>query len=384
MSTTINNRYASIEKRNETFANYNGSSVKPIIMKTPSQDVVYDSTQDASEFNTYMNSVQTTTTSNTSNTNSDTSDIMYLPDNPLASQIETSAGSQVQILICHINQDCTLPFLQFAVESDTKKLPKITAPATSMHASTTEIHTVIMNECINKLFELFPSLDEYYGEPIHKKMYRGAIQEPNTGNNYVVFEIDKKYKLRSKNLLWKIVDEIVYQETNMPNDFTIDESVKELFRQHPYLQELYMKETKLSFPALMYMCKKDKDIFEPVSESMNLIEFPSDHAWFGSYYYFSTKPLDAYSSFATSRIIPSEYGSVATSLIRSNGISHAKYAVFTLYDKYILRDISKLSEEHKEAFMKKYEHLDVISIYFQEGGIPFWCIKNPNNFTKLL
>ena len=61
-----------------------------------------------------------------------------------------------------------------------------------------------------------------------------------------------------------------------------------------------------------------------------------------------------------------------------------KYAVFTYNSKYILKDITTISQEDKDKISADLEDDSTIqSIYFKEDGIQFWAIQTSNQIFLL-
>jgi hypothetical protein len=80
------------------------------------------------------------------------------------------------------------------------------------------------------------------------------------------------------------------------------------------------------------------------------------HEWLGDYYYFVSKPTDTITQ---------------------------KYAVFTENTKYILVDINTINEKQINDFLSDSSKSVVLSVYFHQNDIQYWCIKNNNHFTRI-
>lgn len=328
----------------------------------PDEDILEnDETNNYSDFISYIQNADGSLTKQVTN-DQEKEHITYLSYNPLAKQFGTlPSDNKIHICICNINNNCSLPLLEFAIDKSTKMFPFIIAPNISGNTSAEESHTIIMNECILKLFDLLPFLEwNIMNESFQKDIFKGVINE-QTGNIYAVFCFPMGiYKTSENDLVsWKLVDEILYSEDNSAE---IDPIVKTMFHEHLYLTEVYEDGQLVPTPFIMYLCNLNGTVYDNVrKENIGILDAKSSHKWFGDSYIFSVKALNG----------------VDKTLLQ-------RYAVFTLYDKYILRDINHVNEEQKNAFFTKYENLDIISIYFHEYSIAFWSIKSPNNFTRLL
>ena len=59
------------------------------------------------------------------------------------------------------------------------------------------------------------------------------------------------------------------------------------------------------------------------------------------------------------------------------------FAVFTENVKYILVDINTINEKQINDFVKDSTESVILSTYYHQNDIQYWCIKNNNNFTRI-
>ena len=232
-----------------------------------------------------------------------------------------------------------------------------------LEESNTE-HTFFMNECSQELLKVLPIHDIFNSETL-QKIYKGFIENENT--LYVVFDSTKVLAdIDETKYTWIILDEILNQKKSL--DKEISQEICEMFQMNPFMKNIVDdKGKKLIQPSLLYLCTKPDEIYKNVQDqsptgTIDILEEPIDHPWFGNFYYFSSKPLD---------------GADLTKINR--------YAVFTYNARYILKDVDLISSEEKERFNESLEDTenDNYTIYFREGGIQLWCIKSSEQFTLL-
>ena len=110
-------------------------------------------------------------------------------------------------------------------------------------------------------------------------------------------------------------------------------------------------------PMLLYLCDDTNDENSEDNKINSIIDVTLEHDWLGDFYYFTND--------------------TTVDTIRQ------KYAVFTEKTKYILVDINDITEKQKDDFIISCAENVVLSIYFHENGIQYWCIKNSNSFTRI-
>lgn len=222
------------------------------------------------------------------------------------------------------------------------------------------------------------------------------------------------YTISSEDFRWFILDEIMYEHKRC----NIDTNVVNFIRQHPVIQHVQrsikedwtiertdvpssnypydsepiqifsgtkkdhrskgswrtqtdgggaeLRSQTIEWPQSLFMCRKDnKDdtLYHHVLMDKSLIDLPMDHDMFGEGYLFTDSLVLAST--------PSP-------------LNIQRYAVFTtIHDRYILRDIKHQTKEQLDAFVNKYTHADVLTIFFREDGIRLWHVKSADHFTRL-
>ena len=171
-----------------------------------------------------------------------------------------------------------------------------------------------------------------------------------------------KLAIDSTKYSWAIIDEIVYSQKIINKVF--DSKIPELFIKSPFIMYI-LDETvqRLKQPNLLYLCNKPESVYKNVEniqniDSIKIIDETIDHELFGSYYICSSMPIN---------------GADLTKIKR--------YAAFTYSPKYILKDISTISQEDKDELIEEFEDSNILSIYFREDGIQLWGIQTSDQIT---
>ena len=285
------------------------------------------------------------------------SDIIYLPTNPLSNEIDSSILlSDMEINICLFrvnNTSCRIPFLQFAViiRDNVKSFPSI---ANVFSEQNDNIHTEVMNACIETILELFPTMHDSYGVEIHQEMYKGFAVSKIGNTIYLIFEM---YTMEThESIEWALIHDIMTHN----NTKEWSPLVSNVFLENLEMTKLYEGSYVLPTPQMMYgMSRKDPNsLYQPMDVGACIIDNTYNHTIFGDYNYFS-------------------------GIIDTNITAPQKYVVFITNERYILRDIKLCSKEAIDAFTLKYHGLDILAIYFHEGEQQLWCIKSPDLFSRI-
>ena len=300
-------------------------------------------------------------------------EIMYLDQEMLSMNfgdfMDTDKTYTIHLGIYRINRlDTTIPFLEFLLDTsgETASFPNIL----NFHCPTQKIggggnddtteHTLFMNECLETLLDMFPKLN------IRNFVYKGYQEnqenqeEDTTHNIFVIFEcIPSAIIELPSTLSWGILDEIMYrkQYKNKP----IEPQISLFFINNPHMTNLHYTtdDDILPLPFIAYLCK---DNLYNVEIGESILDATYNHIWLGDYHYFSSYPLEK----------------------TADVLSLQRYAIFPVEPaKYLWKDISTITQEQKDEFTKKIQDVDVVTLYFHENNIQYWCIRNTSNFLRL-
>ena len=290
--------------------------------------------------------------------------------------MNTDKQYNVKICIYQINGECDIPFLQFLFDKSGEKLtfPNInfqcpitnaTSNPDQFQESANQEHTFFMNQCSQELLKVLP-IHDIFSEDILKQIYKGFIEYDNT--LCVVFDSTKidEHVIDESKYCWSIIDEIINSRKILDKEF--DPEIIDMFIKTPYMMHIVdVNKQRVIYPFLLYICIKltPESIFynnalEPNTNSINIIDEQIDHPLLGSYYYFSSSPLEG------------------TDLTRIK-----RYGVFTFDCKYIVTDINTIQDKDEFTTNLDNDDDDNLSIYFKENGIQFWCIKTSEQFTNI-
>ena len=276
--------------------------------------------------------------------------------------MDTDNTYTIHIGIYRIIPNSPLPFLEFLLDTSGEiacfpnilnfHCPNIGGDGND---DTTE-HTHFMNECLDKLFDTFTNLN------LRNLVYKGyqEEQEDTTHNIFVIFEYihTREEELESSILSWAILDEIMYRKQYKNKQ--IEPLITNFFIKNPYMTNLHFSgdNIQLPFPLLGYLCK---DNLYNIEHGESILDTTYNHPWLGDFHYFSSFPLE-----------------------KNNNKILQRYAIFAIEPaKYLWKDISIISQEQKDEFTKKIQDIDVITLYFHENNIQYWCIRNVANIIKL-
>ena len=264
------------------------------------------------------------------------------------------------------NNDLSIPFLEFLLDTSGEyacfpNILNFNCPSNNKQNNivggnddTTE-HTHFMNECLGTLLDTFPKLN------IRNFVYKG-YQEDQENNIFVIFEFNTSIKFELPSLLsWGILDEIMYRKQYKNKQ--IEPKISQFFINNPHMTNLHYSGDNdiLPFPFLAYLCR---DNLYNVEVNESILDPTYSHPWLGDFHYFSSYPLESNKT--------------------ADDLSLQRYAIFTVEPaKYLWKDISTISQEQKEEFTKKIQDVDVVTLYFHENNIQYWCIRNVANIFKL-
>jgi hypothetical protein len=302
-----------------------------------------------------------------------TKEIVYLDQEILSMNfgdfIDTDNTYTINIGIYRINNnDLSIPFLEFLLDTSGEyacfpNILNFNCPSNKVGGNqnvdsqnnnddTTE-HTHFMNECLGTLLDTFPKLN------IRNFVYKGYQEDQD--NIFVIFEFNTSIVFELPSLLsWGILDEIMYRKQFKNKQ--IEPKISQFFINNPHMTNLHYSGDNdiLPFPFLAYLCRDNLYNIE-VGES--ILDSTYSHPWLGDFHYFSSYPLESNKTDVT--------------LLQ-------RYAIFTVEPaKYLWKDISTISQEQKEEFTKKIQDVDVVTLYFHENNIQYWCIRNVANILKL-
>lgn len=290
-------------------------------------------------------------------------EIVYLDQDFLSMNfgdfIDTDNTYTIHIGIYRINRDSTLPFIEFLLDTsgETACFPNILNFHCPNISGDTTDHTHFMNECLEQIFDILPNLN--IKNLVYKGYQEDQDQEDTTHNIFVIFEyITSTTGIELPTTLsWAILDEIMYrkQYKNKP----IESLITNFFIKNPYMTNIHFAgdNTQLPFPFLGYLCK---DNLYNVENCESILDTTYNHPWLGDYHYFSSFPLE------------------------NNNKILQRYAIFPIEPaKYLWKDISIIPQEQQDEFTKKIQDIDVITLYFHENNIQYWCIRNVANIIRL-
>jgi hypothetical protein len=216
-----------------------------------------------------------------------------------------------------------------------------------------------MNECLETLLDFFPKLN------IRNFVYKGYQEyqdnpDDTTHNIFVIFEFVPSDNTQIiETLSWVILDEIMYRKKY--NNKHIESLISNFFINNTHMTDLHFTgDDILPSPSLAYLCK---DNLYNVEMGESILDFTYKHPWLGDYHYFSSYPLD---------------------INKTDVASLQRYAIFTVEPaKYLLKELSTITQEQKDVFIKKIQNIDVVTLYFHENNIQYWCIRNTSLFLRL-
>ena len=292
-------------------------------------------------------------------------EIVYLDQEILSTNfgdfMDTDKTYTIHIGIYRINRpDSTIPFLEFLLDTsgETSCFPNILnfhcqSNTQNGNDDTTE-HTHFMNECLDVLLDTFPKLN------IKNFVFKGYQEYQDIIHNiFVIFEFTPSaiFELPST-LSWAILDEIMYRKQY--NNKSVESLITNFFLNNPHMTNLHFSEDNIQLPSpfLAYLCK---DNLYNVEFEESILDTTYNHPWFGDFHYFSSFPLE-----------------------KNNNKILQRYAIFAVEPaKYLWKDLSIISQEQKDEFTKKIQDVDVVTLYFHENNIQYWCIRNVANMFKL-
>ena len=303
---------------------------------------------------------------NESDANSNVKNYHYLEEdyNPLSNHFgdfnDLTKSYKIHLCIYKINLECKIPFIQFLIDnSDIPSFPSIDGFMCQI-VDDVEPNTTFMNKCLPEVVNRL-DIHNIFGVDLLGKMYKGFIEQDD--NIFAVFECLTEFNsVTTKKNRWCILAEIL-ENSKVDNKF-MDPILKSFFMKNPFMTEIMDIDGNVyPNPSLLYLCESSNDENKIiVGTTKRFIDTTMKHEWLGEYYFFTidTTFLD---------IINNDYVQ--------------KYAVFTDNTRYILTDISKISDVQKEVFLKNSSNNVVLSVYFHQDGKQYWYVKNNNNFTRI-
>jgi hypothetical protein len=257
-----------------------------------------------------------------------------------------------------MNTDASIPFMQYLVTRDRDEFPLIDGPFADG-----EDPTVIRNASLEQALVWFPT---WAADLDPHSTWKGAISEK--GGSVVLFlEVPYVHVMEEPSLHWTIVDGILKGETGT--------LAHQVFTATPELHDLYADDGQpLPRPVLMMAAQYQDKTWTPVD---------TDRPVYLVHPRFSLGEQTFYLPVSVPVPLPV---SVPVPLPVSVPVPlplPSLFAVFTLQDKYILRPLESVSDEQLQEFFRGFQDLDIFSIYFNEGGVPVWCILAANNAIRL-
>jgi hypothetical protein len=244
---------------------------------------------------------------------------------------------KLHLCIYKINIECEIPFLEYLLDiTDIPQFINIIDFQCPTFTDNEDINTYFMNQCLMKLLDNF-NINNEFGVKLFDEMYKGFV-EYDDNNIFIIFEC--KFDSNAKNTSWFILDEILFQEKQ------IKPIILSFFDEYDFMTQIYTENIIFPLPSLMYSYNENNSI---IDKTMSI-------SWLGDHHYFTTEEL----SFTKQR-----------------------YAVYTDKAKYILRDISEITEEQVKHYMTKNNHQEVTAIYFHSDKNQVWCIKSKKKFTRI-
>ena len=286
--------------------------------------------------------------------NSDTSlasTYKYLDDNPLSKHFgdftDTTKTYTLHICIFKVTLGYKHPFLQFLIDNKSSSFPCVeNFKCQSIHEQS-DCNTFFVNACFSEVIDLL-NIHKIFNPEMSSSMYKGFVQQDDS-NIFAVFECTEQIDFSSSEKLhWNILDDIV------------SPIVETFFMKQSFMTDLITDDgTALPRPFLLYLCQNDLLHNYPINEKERfMIDQTIEHNFLGDSYFFTSSPIN------------------------NNGHLQ-RYAAFVDNAKYILKDIHYFSNSQKETFLKNNSLNDIITIYFHQNTVQYWCIKNSNNFTRI-
>ena len=282
-------------------------------------------------------------------------------DNPLSVIFENFNDIDkvytIHICIYKINNECKLPFLQFLISSEqSSSFPQVENFKCNS-IDDVEQNTLFMNKCLTEVLNEL-GIHELFGTDLLDKMYKGFVEQDDN-NIFVVFESLPEFNyVPTNNSQWCILEEIM---NDCISDKQIDPIIKSFFSKNTFMTEIYNVRDKniVPTPLLLSICVIDNNSLV-ISQNRSFIDLVSKHEWLGDYFYFKKYDGDDIDK------------------------KSLKYAVF-IDDKakYILQDISTISDKQKNDFLKKSLNEVFYSLYFHENGVQYWYVKSNKQFTRI-
>jgi hypothetical protein len=295
---------------------------------------------------------------------------LHKNNNPLSTaldEVDHNKVYDIHVCIYKINQYCQNPFLEFLVDiENAPQFAKISNFSFPRIVDDDEniTDTYFKNECITELLDIF-NLDAIFSSEVLEKMYKGFVQHDEK-NIFVVFEYFPDTLLKNVDKFqWVVLDEILFKRTI--NHIEIDDLLISFFEKEDYMTEIFTDDTYLKqfpLPFLVYLCEKsetEKKYYNiPVrGDKISLMDFTTvGVSWLGDYYYFSSNILD----------------------VRENS---SRYVLFTENANYILKDISEITEQQIDTYNEIISSNDVVTTYYNDNGLSFWCVRNILDFTRI-
>ena len=276
---------------------------------------------------------------------------MYLNDNPLSKNfgdfIDTSKTYTIHICIFKVKLGYKYPFLQFLIENSSSSFPCIHDFTCRELTDQNDCNTFFMNTCFSEVID-FLNIHSTFNHEMSENMYKGFVQQ-DASNIFAVFECTDETEFTSSNKSqWNILDDMISPIT------------KTFFIKQSFMTEILKYDGSiLPQPFLVYICQKDLLHNYPISaQEKYIIDQTINHDFFGDSYFFTSSP------------------------IKDDGTLQ-KYAAFIEKVRYIVNDIHHLENYQKKIFFNNNSLYDIITIYFHQNSVQYWCIKNSNNFTRI-
>ena len=223
-----------------------------------------------------------------------------------------------------------------------------------------------MNACSQELLKIIP-IHDIFSSQVLQKIYKGFIEDDD--RIYLFFDAStinqSSEQINSNKYCWGIIDEIVHNRKIRNKE--IDPEIVRLFIKSPYIMYILNENAqRVLQPNILYLCDKVGSVYKNVEESsnidsINILDDQVDHELFGSHYIYSSAHIGD-----------------------ADLIKIKKYAVFTYNSKYILKDITTISQEDKDKIVADLDDDSTIqSIYFKEDGIQLWAIQTSDQINLL-
>jgi hypothetical protein len=258
--------------------------------------------------------------------------------------IDTDNSYKIFVCIYKINVECKLPFLEFLIDNNgnNPSFPIIN-DFVCRKGDDEEQNIDFKNKCILEVLRRI-EIEDIFDVDLMEKMYKGFV-EYNDDNIFIIFECPDYNQPISNDSKWSILAEIDDPTENF------DPIVKSFLTENTFMTEIINESNDvIPTPLLLYLCT------ETNIQTPSIVDTTMKHEWLGDYYYFVSKPTDTITQ---------------------------KYAVFTENAKYILVDINTINEKQINDFLSDSSKSVVLSVYFHQNDIQYWCIKNNNHFTRI-